>query len=208
MIYFLQRLFSYYLKEFNSSAIVTFDTINYSLSSMYKARVGVDVYKLNNNDLNIYHSYQLNDDILKEIYTTPDSLALFHQNWDNVKKEQPLTDTSFLIPLYIYSQLQLDRFFEYFIDKYDVIGIFTQYDNSSDNIRTRWSKVERQLATQFQRFGNTYESLTPSFVKQILESLKITYQFHDWYIRDKSKASLDNYMDLFIKKVGFPFDLG
>lgn len=208
MLLFLQHLFNSYLKEFNTSCFITFDTINYTLSSQFKSRIGVEVYYFDNDEFKTVHCYNLKDEILNQIYTTPEALQMFHNNWDNIKKDDPLIDTNFIVPLYIYSQCQLDKFFEYFIQKYELVNIFTKYDTNQEVMPERWKKVLPQLNYEFQRLNKIYsDSLKDNLTKQLRESLMITYQFHDWYINDKSKEKLDYYMERFIAKINFPYTL-
>lgn len=217
IIFFLQHLFNSYLKVINQTCIITYDTINYSLSSMYKTRVGVDVYYFENDEFNTVHSYDLNDNILKQIYTTDDSLIKFHENWDNIKADLPLNDTSFLIPTYIYSQIQLDKFFEYFVLKYDLVQIFRSKDEVIEVSRdgtagttrsVKIGKIKSQLKTEFSRFNRYSESLTRNFTKSLMNSMDEIFKFHYSFIyNNMDKQQLDKDMEHFIKSVGFPFDL-
>ncbi len=217
IIFFLQHLFNSYLKIVNQTCIITYDTINYSLSSMYKTRVGVDTYYFKDNEFNTVHSYDLTDDILKQIYTTDDSLLKFHENWDNIKADLPLNDTSFLIPTYIFSQIQLDKFFEYFVLKYELVQIFRSKDEVIEVSRdgtvgttreVKIRKIKSQLKTEFSRFNKYSKTLTINFTKSLMNSMDEIFKFHYSFIyNNMDKQQLDKDMEHFIKSVGFPFDL-
>lgn len=209
MIFFLQALFTDYLKTVNQTCIITYDTINYTISSMFKTRVGVEVYYFDENKkFNTVHSYELEDNILSKIYTTDESLKNFHLNWDQIKKDEPLIDTSFLVPTYVYSQLQLDKFFEYFIAEYDLVNVFKGFDSSNLNQASRWKRVCKKLEYQFSRFKPYSSTLTSNFNRTVLKSMEYSLQFHTDFINNpRDKALLDFNMKLFINKINFPFDL-
>lgn len=201
ILFFLQELFNDYLKLVDQKCKITFDTINYSISSMYKTRVGVDIYLNNHPNLNVIHSYELTDEVLSKIYTTSESLNGFHGNWDNIKNEESLNDTSFLIPAYIYSQLQLDQYFEDSIKINNLIEIFRSRDLIQEKPAERWGKLKWQ-------FIKHLNFLTTDFSKSVLVSLSYILSFHYWVIYDDlNKEKLDTLMYTFIKKVNFPFDL-
>jgi len=201
ILFFLQELFNDYLELVGQTCKITFDTINYSISSMYKTRIGVDIYINESSNLNVIHSYELTDDILSKIYTTPESLNCFHSNWDNIKNNESLNDTSFLIPAYIYSQLQLDQYFEDTIKNNKLIEIFRSRDSVQETPINKWEKLKWQ-------FIKYLDFLTPSFSKFVLVSLSYILTFHYWVIYDNlNKEKLDILMYEFIKKINFPFDL-
>jgi hypothetical protein len=201
ILFFLQELFNNYLKLVNQTCIITFDTINYSLSSMYKTRVGVDVYINEYPNLHVYHCYELTDVILSKIYTSDNSLKSFHDNWDTIKKDEPLKDTSFLIPTYIYSQLQLDNYFEQVIKSKNLIDIFRSRDHISESEIDKLKKLKWELSSHL-------NFLTPNFKKTVLKSIQLILAFHGLVIyKGFDKKYLDDLMFKFISKINFPFDL-
>jgi len=202
ILFFLQELFTDYLKVVNQTCVITFDTVNYSLSSMYKARVGIDIYQNPENDtLRVIHSHELTEEILFKIYTTPESLELFYNNWNNSKGDDLLTDTSFLIPAYIYSQVELDKYFHYIIKSKELIRRFRRRDNLNENNKFKTVEVIRQLSPYL-------NFLTSNFKKSIQSSLSIIYSFHNNAINGFNKKVLDEQMkDFIVNYVKFPFDL-
>jgi hypothetical protein len=203
IMFFIQHLFTYYLKEYNQTCIITYDTINYSISSMFKTRVGVDVhYFEDNGDFRIVHSYELNNEILSRIYTTELSLKKFHENWDTIKNDELLIDTSFLIPTYVYSQLQLDKFYEQFIIKTGLVDLFNVPEQNGNVAYQKFINHAKPILTECKFFNS-------NFTNSVITSFQEIYQFHYTFTNSgPNKDKLDLLMGNFIQKVKFPFELG
>ena len=207
IMFFLQNLFSDYLKIVNQTCIITYDTINYSITSMFKTRVGVDVHELDGSKLNTIHSYELDDSIFSKIYTTADSLDKFHNNWKKIKSNQPLNDTSFLIPTYVYSQIQLDSFFNQFIKNQQLVDVFRSGDTIAEDSLSGWERLNPKLKGAISANRNP-EIFTNIFKKGVSSSFNRIFKFHQWFIyRNRDKSKLDELIYEFIKDVNFPFDL-
>lgn len=207
IMFFMQQLFTeYYLSKVNQTCIITYDTINYSISSMFKSRVGIDIYYFDNNgDLQIEHSHTMKDDLISKIYTTDESIVKFKENCKKVKDASLLNDTSFLIPAYVYSQLNLDKFFKEFINKYNLIELFNDgnfYEDLTDG-----EKSQRMLNFIIPII-KANKNFTGNFISSVKSSLFRIFFFHMDFIRNpQDKVQLDVQMTKFIDKVKFPFEL-
>ena len=195
MLQFMIELFNAY----GVKTYLTYDTINYTLSSMYKSKVGMDYYNLDNNKLKVFHSHDLSDDILSQIYKTESCLKSYHHNLERIDDGVPLTDTTFLVPLNISSQLNLDEFFKLFIADHNLVELFLSCKNYNE-FKNKSNPIINSL--------QSYPTLTSNLITQIRESLRVIWIFNQWYQKDKTdKNKLNDLMYQFIGKINFPFDL-
>jgi hypothetical protein len=199
IIMFLIKLSTRYLKPLNQQSFVTYDSVNYTLSALYKSRVGLEYYNIENDNLKVYHSHDLSSDILNQIYKTEPCLASYLDNIKRIDNGNQLTDVTFLVPLNISSQLNLDTFFSTFIEKYNLVDILLSSKNYNE-FKNKSNPIIRSLSS--------FPTLTNSLIGQIKESLRIIYIFDQWYRTDfTDKSKLMILMDQFITKINFPFDL-
>jgi hypothetical protein len=199
IIRFFIKLINRYLKPYCQRGFVTYDSVNYTLSALYKARVGLEYYKIENGNLKVYHSHDLSNEILKEIYQTDNCLNSYLDNVKRIDNNDKLTDTTFLVPLNISSQLNLDQFFDDLIDKHGLVDIFLTA-NCYNSFKNKSAPIINSLSF--------YPTLTNNLVGQIEKSLRIIYIFDQWYRNDRgNKLKLMTLMNNFITKINFPFDL-
>lgn len=201
IIFFIQELICRYLEPNNQTAIITYDSVNYTLSALYKARVGLDYYRIeDHNKLVADHSHDLDDNLLTDIYKTEECLGSYKENLRRIDSGDSLTDTTFLVPLNLSSQLNLDKFFHEYIKQYGIVDLLI----NTPNPLTFKNKVAPILSAL-----STFPTLTPNLVSQLKESLRLIHVFHHgWWSNDRdNKAKLDSMMCNFIDKIKFPFDL-
>jgi len=200
IIGFLQNLFES-LDEVDHSKI-TFDTINYLISAQFKCRADHKYCRLNNNE--IIHYKNLTDLDREELkYVYPESvISDVNSELDIIKgKNGNVKDVSFSVPLYAFSQLQIDELFLKLIDEYDMVNIFKSAKNT------------RILTNQFNAIINSIHSkyaflLGAQFTRKLLLNIQLCYAFYSaWYIKDRTDAKMDELMVAFIKKINFPADL-
>jgi hypothetical protein len=200
MLFFLEKLFNKYLANYNQTCIITYDSVNYSITALYKAQTGFPCYNMEN-DLQEYDTiHDIPSYVIDQIYKTPEARAIFDENIALAKSNARLTNLNYLTNVNIYGQLQLDHFFEFLIDKHDLVqlvfnsdGNYNLFKNQTDYILNSWS--------------NKYKCISNTHIKQIRKSLKFTYAFHNWLLKDQSKTGLDKHMETFIKKINFRYTL-
>jgi len=199
-IMFMIQLINKYLEPYNQKGYVTYDSVNYTLSALFKSRVGLEYYQTDDDtNLMIKHSHDLSDQLLNNIYVTEDCLNSYKENIKRIDDGKPLTDTTFLVPLNIRSQLNLDDFFLSYIKKHNLVELMLSYDNPL--------KFLNNIKPYINKLAN-YPTLTNNFTSNVLESLRIIFIFNNWYLKNKDdKNKLDELMFSFIKKINFPFNL-
>jgi len=99
------------------------------------------------------------------------------------------------VPASIYSNRSIDRFFEYIIEKHNMIDeIFHGF--CTKNIRANIDNI-------LTKYGNDHPELfTKIFIKNIGNSVDIILEFHEWYMHSGDYKTLDILMTDFIKRIG------
>ena len=184
LLWFLEDLFKYYLET--DQVYITYDSVNYMRTAQLRSR-DLDIYHFNGKNIDIYKHISCPDEIYKTVYSNSYDLLL--EDIDNVKYNNKMRDVGAFVPLNIYSNLQLDTFFKYIIDKYDILNSFLS------------GNLINVLAT----LGTVYPNI---FTNQRLNSLKTnfrkTWKFHQWFIKSKKIEKFNELMYEFIDDINFP----
>jgi len=181
---------------------ITYDSINYARSAMFKLKADHKYCRLDNNSIIHYKNLsELDREELKYVYPAED-LEAVNIDLDIIKnKSGNVNDVAVSIPLYAYSQIQIDQLFSNLIDEYDMINIFKNTKNS------------RTLMNQFTAIINSIHSkyaylLGAQFTRKLLRNIQLCYAFYSsWYVNNRNDEKMDELMRAFIKKINFPCDL-
>ena len=200
-LYFIEELFSAYLFKHNQSCEMSYDSINYTITSLFKAQVGFPVQYLNENDLEEYDTiFSIPDYVIDKIYSTNDSRIIFDENLAAAKSKKRLNNLNYLVNLNTFSQLELDKFFIFIIRKYKLVEMMIDSNCNYNQFKNNSNFILNSLPAKYKCISNQH-------IKQIQNSLKYIFAFHNWYIKDQSKAKFDELMELFIKKINFRYSL-
>lgn len=200
--FFIEELFSAYLAKHNQSCEISYDSINYTITSLYKAQVGFPTQYLNEtNDLEEFDDiFSLPDYFINKVYRSESSRKIFDENLSAAKANKRLTNLNYLVNLNTYSQLDLDKFFIFIIKKYKLVDMMIDSNCNYNQFRGASNFVLNSLPARYKCISNQH-------IRQIQNSLKFIFAFHNWYVQDKSKAKFDKLMALFIQKINFRYNL-
>ena len=191
-IAFLEKLFAAYLAEYAGTSF-SYDSINY-IRQAQKLKT-FEVFKLEGGELLSTISLNTPDEILRHIFQSD---QLFKGIKEEIKKRKAglsLANINSFTPLNVYSNLEIDRFFEFIIDEYSMVDIFMR--------STVLQQVDSEFAHIFKKLSKHYPSIfTSQFVRAIKLNLQITFEFHRWYKQQGDLDSLNNLIDAFIKLIG------
>jgi hypothetical protein len=200
MITILEQLFNSYLKEYNTYCHFTYDSINPMRTAQLKVKK-LDIFVFENNNINTYILHKdLPDSVLKFIYhyNSYDDAKLEINNIINGIK---LNNIQAFVPAVIFSTIQLDKFFEYIVKKYEIINMFSQ----TTNLFT--------IKNQFDSIVNTIKFTQPNiftqkFITCMNENFKYIYTFHSWFKNKfNDKDELERLVYKTIENINFPFNL-
>lgn len=198
---FLNELFDHYLKEYNTECLITYDTVNYFVTSQYRARDQLQFFDYDSSNCEMTELTSMSDipeRLLQEVYTSDSLMQHWNENVALIKNKAKLKDVNFAVPLYVDSQIKLDQFFKDFIRKFQLIEIFV----SSKDFNQLRSRLNPLL-----QIPQKYSFLTSQFTKQMLENMRICFAFHYWYTKKRDSETLEMMMSRFISKINFPGDL-
>ena len=195
IIAFLEKLFTRYMGG-RGKAALTYDSINYSRTAQLKMRY-LEIYTFDDHQLSVFRDIpSVPDNILKRVY--PDDL--FDSIQEEISKIEGLyrvNDSSAFAPLNIFSNNEIDRYFEYIIDQYELIDLLINHKNAI-NFKNRIRYVFDDL------MGKHPYLFTPHLVQSIKKNLDITLDFHHWYVNKRDYKTLNRKIYRFIEKINFP----
>jgi hypothetical protein len=193
---FLQRLFNdVYLKERNPTVQVSYDTINYFVSGLFKIREldsviptgdGNYICDLNTNLL----------DYVDSIITYSDALYEVKRNIECLRNNQQLHDTILYSYMNIVKQLIIDQIMRDVIKEYDLVNQFLKYENFNsfkNNIRPLFKSLEMKYPVVFKNYTD-----------KIMNNFQWISSFHDWWMSGRDKLRLERGLEIFIQKINFP----
>lgn len=200
IIALLEKLFNSYLKEYDTTVHFTYDSINPMRTAQLKAR-NLNIFVFENNDINTYTFHiDLSNDILKTVYLD-NSYADIKLEIDNLYNGVKLNNIQSCVPIVIFSTIQLDKFFEYIVDKYEIVNIFNQTLNFF-NIKNQFGSIINTI-----RFTQS-NIFTQKFITCMNENFKYIYTFHSWFKNKfNDKIELERLVYKTIENINFPFNL-
>ena len=195
IIAFLEKLFNRYMGDHRKAAL-TYDSINYSRTAQLKMRY-LEIYAFDDHELSVFRDIpSVPDDILKSVYPA----KLFDSIQEEISKIEGLyrvNDSNAFAPLNIFSNNEIDRYFEYIIDQYELIDLIINHKNAI-NFKNRIRYVFDDL------MGKHPYLFTPHLVQSIKKNLDITLDFHHWYVNKRDYKTLNRKIYRFIEKINFP----
>lgn len=204
-LYLLEKLFQKYSKNVFKINI-TYDSINYMRTAQLKCRA-LDIFSFNNNTLEHYPNIQsVPDYIIQNIYYNSEYYKAIQEELNIIKNNKNRLDNiDCFTPLNIYSNINLDQFFGYIIDKYEIINAFFTATDFQHFLRLT-NPIISNLSIIYPKI------FTSRLTTCIKENLRITYIFHKFFINRPSNETkmyekLDELILQFIAKIAFPFDL-
>lgn len=188
-LWILEKLFKYYLNR--DDVVITYDSVNYMRTAQLRSR-DLDIFYFNKEDnkIELFKHINCPIDIRKFIYGT--NVDIFNIEIENVKNNCKMNDVGAFVPLNIYSNLQLDEYFKYIIDKYDILNSF----------------LSGNMINIFASLNNINPILfTPQRINSLKTNFRKLWNFHQWFIKSKKLDSLNELIYDFIKDINFPASL-
>lgn len=193
----LEKLFSAYLKnEGLPEAKFTYDTINYS-TDVFQSPRHRDVMVYNQSTLQRYtNTFLLPNEIIDTIYKENIYIENIKKNLDMIKSGFKPESTRSIVPINIFSNLELDRFFDNLVTQDELI------DNLLDqNVNSEEMAVQYPYNLQNRYFSQYFNQ---KFYSSLKKNLLDICTFNDWFLNDRSDKTLENLMRQYIKSLKSP----
>jgi len=196
-IIILEKLFKYYLQHDN--ILLTYDSINYFRTAELKIK-NLEIFYISGEDIIKFDKiWDVPLEVLKLVYTDDIFFSNMLEELERLKTSTNLLNIDTFVPLNVFSNLQIDKFFEMVINKYNIMDLF---------LSINYDQFNRKLNLILLNLNSKYPFLfTSKLIKCISENLRITYIFHLWWIKDRTKLKLDRLINDFINKINFPGEL-
>ena len=193
----LEKLFKEYLipmmKEPNPN--LTYDSVNYMRTAQLKVK-SLNIFQRVENSIIYHDSIQVvPTELFQQVYG--ELYPLLEIEIENLKAGRNLNNIDSFTGLNVFSNIELDKFFDWIIDEYEIISLFFKC-NDYEHFKRMLDPI---LITITAKWSFIF---TSKLIKCIRENLRITYIFNYWWINKKDETSLNTLITEFIKKIGFP----
>jgi len=198
-IAFLQALFRKYLAGI-AEVEMSYDSIN----PVHTVRMNatLPLYHLAGDRIEVFPSLlDVSDDMLQKVTANQGHARKILLEMERRRNGIRLENSAAFSPINVFSNLELDRYFELIIERYDLVREM-DHASSPTNLAGRLHRIFDDIQ---QKCPGVF---TPHMRKCIFLSLEQTWFFHEWFSKSRSPRKLDEYMEKAIREIGFPGKLG
>lgn len=193
----LEHLFKQYLMAYKSDPKpkLTYDSVNYMRTAQLKVKT-LDVFNRQDDTLLHYKGIQkVPYDLLQKIYGPLYENVL--KELEHLNAGQNLMNIDAFTGLNVYSNVEIDKFFDFIIKSYRIVDIFFDC-RDFEHFKRLTEPILITLSTKWPVI------FTPKLLRCIRENFRITYIFHYWITKKKDLTTLNSLILDFVKKIGFP----
>jgi len=194
-IAFLQALFRKYLAGI-AEVEMSYDSIN----PIHTVRMNapLPLYHLAGDRIEVFPSLlDVSADMLRNVTANENHARKLLLEMDRRRKGLRLDNSAAFSPINVFSNLELDRFFEMIVERYDLVG---EMDRSSSPTNFM-GRLDRIFGDIQQKYPGVF---TPHMKKCIKLTLDHAWIWHRWFVNSRDQGKLDWYMAQAINQIGFP----
>ena len=194
----MNQLFNeHYLKDKNKTIDITFDTINYTISGLYRIRDLPLIQLLKSKSL--LQSESKTHEYLEKFIPNKQVLEKILKEIQNIKNNKQIEDTRILSLTYVIYSAIIDKMMQQFIQEENIIELFIKNPD--------YNKLKNKLLPIIYRATKKYPFAFANLDKQILSNFYWLINFHRAYIDGAELDRIDKGIEHFIDAIKFPFDL-
>ena len=194
-IAFLEALFQEYLAGISTVAM-SYDSIN----PMQVARMNkkIPFFNLKDGNLEVYNSVsEIPISIVHSIATSPEHVQIILEEIDRRNNGFRLQNAGSFGPFNVYSNLELDKFFEMVIKKYDLVSVMKR-STSPTGLISCIGKVLDDLSRDYPQV------FTRSVQQSIQQTFERAWRWHNWFVNGRNPQVAEELMLTVINEIGFP----
>jgi len=195
----LDELFGRYLKDeapVQTTVKTTYDSINPSHAA--RMNKSVPLFDFRGSRLHIHGN--LTDaptGLLQHVYQEEGLVQFVQEEIDRRREGDRIQNINTFGPLNIFSHRQVDLFFEHVVRAHGLAEVF--FDEwSLTKVNGRFAEVLKGLSAEHPAL------FTRSLIASIMQNVAITYEFHRWFVEDRSRGSFHQLMLSNIRQIKFP----
>ena len=196
---FLHKLFNrYYLKDKLCKIQMTYDTVNFSLSGLYKLKEQIMFIPEDDGSYTFGFAHELINK-MDRVIDDPEILETVTRDLTCVLNNTPVEETRMASLLNVITQTTIDKIIDDEIDKNKIVELFLETSNFN-SFKNKILPILRELEYKYPLiFGNR--------TKKNLINFQYVAAFHNWWQNGRNEAELEKLMEKFIQLISFPFDL-
>ncbi len=134
--------------------------------------------------------------LLSDIATDNNHVQAMLQEIERRKQGAKLINAAAFSPLNVHSNMQLDKFFEMLIDKYDIVGELCSSTSPTNLI----GRINRAFDSICMKYKNVFSEPAKNC---ILQSLERTWYWQRWFSGKRDLLTFEAQMMQSIKEIGF-----
>jgi len=194
---FMNKLFDKYTEDEKFKTHITYDTINYTLSGLYKLRE--QIVFIPEDDKYIYdYSYNLIDKIDRIIFDE-NILKIIKTDLQKILNNEQVNDVRISSLINTITQVIIDRIIIEELEKNNILDLFIEC-KSFNIFKLKFRPILKMLEQKYPPiFGGRTE--------KNLKNFQFVYAMDDWWRNNRDETELEKLMEKFISLIGFPFDL-
>lgn len=195
---FLHKLFNrYYLKDRNCKIQVTYDTVNYALSGLYKLKEQIMFVPEADGKYTCGYAHDLIDK-MHLVVDDKEVLETICRDLNLVVAGKNVEETRMASLLNVITQSTIDKIIDDEIDKNNIIELFLETSN--------FNSFKNKITPILMSLEKKYPLIFGNRTKKNLINFQYCYVFHEAYMNYNSEK-FELLMEKFIERIGFPFDL-
>ncbi len=192
----LEKLFTSFMGK-DSIAIHSYDSIHFTYQAIMKSR---DFFWVKSSDDNISIVSDLSElpkDDVDKIYVTEKLKENFYSALEKLKSNKKLEDSSIFVPLNVYNNMKIDKYFLKIIEENDIINLMT---TSNSHIK---------LLSQIKLLLDDLRSKSPTiitehFTDEVFRNISRTYDLMQSMNSSNPNQAINGKLLNFIEEMNFP----
>lgn len=194
----MNQLFNdYYFKDKDKTIDITFDTINYTISGLFRVRDLPLIRLLKSKSLLGKESKAY--DFLSSFIPNKHALEMVMRDIDNIKNGRQAEDTRIMSLTYVIYSSIIDKMMEKFIREERIIDLMIKYPD--------YNKFKNKILPLIYKAAHQYPDAFANLDVKILSNFYWLLSFHKAYMDGAGLDRIDKGIGHFIDAINFPFDL-
>lgn len=195
----LDRLFNYYfcVGKRQGSVKITYDTVNYTISGLYKVRELKSIILEENNVIYDY-SHKLIDKF-HLLIENEDTCKSVQDDLQNILSNNRIDDTSVLATMEVVKNQIFDQIMDHAIDHYKIVDLFLESKN--------FNKFKNNFTPIYLGLERDFPFIFRNRLSKVLINFQLMYSFDEWWNQGRDPEKFKKMMEKYIKMIGYPFHL-
>jgi hypothetical protein len=196
---FLHKLFNrYYLKDKLCKIQVTYDTVNYALSGLYKLKEQIMFVPEPDGTYTCGYAHDLIDK-MHLVVDNKEVLETICRDLNLVVAGKNVEETRMASLLNVITQSTIDKIIDNELEKNNIVELFLETSN--------FNSFKNKILPILMSLEKKYPLIFGNRTKKNLINFQYVMAFHQWWLNDQKETELETLMEKFISLIDFPYDL-